>query len=403
MNEKVFSRSLMNIILVICLFMVALLPTSSNGELFKLNHEIFVWSVSVIVVIVVGLINKVKYRNMIIFFAFLLSYMMIITLVAQKNFNNYHISLARIAPMIVLVYISFIEINYIPKISFMEKLLHFFCILCIIWNLGIIFNSDKITNFTLNNYNQYYDMATVYSITLSHKPVMSFGVHTYASYFYFIFFILSYYTYEKLHKPVFLFYSIMLTIFCLFLVSTTAIIFFIYMVLFIMYKLFKKYNVKRILALLLLIVLLTFIIGHNFSDLYDKLYKNITGGNNSFISRYSRDSIFTENFKVISSSMGIGFNIIDDLDLSYTDSGYIVYLTMGSIPLLIMIYYRIYKFLCTNVNSEYRKIFMLAVFLFEFALPASINYRFGFIMIFAICYLNALTAKTKELEESKDN
>lgn len=395
-SKSTSKKIIMNIISVICIFIFFLLPTSNNGEIIGVGRVIFVWSILSILVIIIGLVNEIKYTNMTIFYFLLLGYMIIVTLLAQKNFDLYHISLARIAPIVVLTYVSFIKIINIPSFSLMKNLLHFFCIICIIWNLGIMFNIDNIIKFTYNNYSQYVDTALYYSVLIGHKPVMSFGVHTYASYFYFIFFLLSYYTYEKLNKRIFLFYSIMLTIFCLFLVSTTSIIFFVAMVIFLIYKTLKKCNTKRALIILFFMVVLVFIIASNFNTLYEKLYKNITGGENSFISRYSNNSVFVENFKIISSSLGIGFNVIDELELGYSDSGYIVYLTMGSIPLLVMVYYRLYKFLDANINNKYKKAIMLIIFSFEFALPASTNYRFIVMILFVICYLNALTLKSNK-------
>jgi len=89
--------------------------------------------------------------------------------------------------------------------------------------------------------------------------------------------------------------------------------------------------------------------------------------------------------------MGIGFCIFDNMKIGYSDSGYIVYLTMGSFPLIIIIYTRLYNFLVRNINVRYIWFILFIIFSFELALPATYSYRFPFVIVFVIYYLNNLS------------
>lgn len=394
-NNYKNNNRFMEIISIISLLVFVFIPTSHLGIIYGVTHTICVWAISTILVIIVGRINKVDYSNLIIEQILVNLYMLIVTLIAQYKYDDYHVSLARIAPLIVLIYASHIKIIKIPSFTLMKKLLHFFCIVCIVINVSILLNNTPVIKFICNNYNQYFDLALHYSILVGHKPVMTFGVHTYAAYFYFIFFILCYYTYERTKENIFLLYSLFLCIFCFFLVSTTAIIFFCMMILFYIYKLSKKMNTKNLILLSVILISILCVVIFNYSDISKRLLKNFTGGENSFISRYSEQSVFLTNFEIITTSLGIGYNVIENMNVGYSDSGYVVYLTMGSIPLMIYVYYRIYQMLKMNIMEPYKKILIAIIFAFEVALPASFNYRFIFMLYFVVCYLNALSSSMK--------
>lgn len=378
----------MNLICLLCMFMFCFLPTSRGTHIKSLT--VFVWAVATVTVIFVGLINGIYETQMAMNMLFVLGYMSFVTIMAKFIFGQSHVSLYRIAPIVAVTFLSHVQLNKQASRGFMRFLLNLFSIICIIWNVGILSHFQPIVDFTYNNYNQYFPLAVFYSVHEQFKPVMTFGVHTYAAFYYLIFFLLCYYTYEYEEKIIYLVYSIFYTFFCLFLVSTTGVIYFVCMIIFLIYKQRNRFNIKSIIFLILLAAVFGLIIFKNFDYLYSKLFNNMTNGSNSFISRYSDESVFVENFKIITSSFGIGFNILDNVDVGYSDSGVVVYLTMGSIPLCLFMYRRIYGFICNNISSYYAIPLFIAIMSFEFALPATFVYRFVFMIIFVLCYYNTL-------------
>lgn len=99
------------------------------------------------------------------------------------------------------------------------------------------------------------------------------------------------------------------------------------------------------------------------------------------------------------SSFFIGFTIIDNLSLTYTDSGYMLYYSMGGLFFTICMYYLFYKFLKNNVKYQYKMLFFITM-MFEVALPVLIYSKFIYAMIFYVIYLNSLYAKQNNLLES---
>lgn len=396
MNLTINKRTFVpNILFCLSVFMFAFCPTSSNTVIYGLGRTIFIWAIASVLVTIYTLSGRINWGRLILSVGFCMTYMTIVTLLAQNQFGQYHVSLARIAPLVVLLVLFEARNERYPSFKLGLVLLNIFSICCIIWNLGIMLRVPAVQQFTYNNYNQYYELALFYSVMQNAKPVMSFGVHTYASFFYFIFFCLCYYTYEVTEKRRYLLYCIAYLGFTLFLVSTTAILFSAAMFTFLSYKLLKRKKRKDFAVLLFFLAVVVIILFQNFDFLYGKIYFNMTNGQNSFVSRYAKESVFTENAKIISSFLGIGFNILDDANLGYSDSGYVVYLTMGNLPLMLYIYRRLYQLLKFNIADKYFRMIAAVIFSFEFALPASFQQRFPFLIIFVIGYLNSLEAVEK--------
>lgn len=387
----------MGVSILIAVVVAIFLPTSNEKEIYGVDRLVFVWAILLFVIALIRINNHIDSRQAALSMLGINIYMLLVTIVAGIQFGGARFSLARIAPVIVLIYLFSLRIQNYPSYRFMKLLLNIVSITAIIWNISIMFEVQSVIDFTYNLFNQYYDLNGYYQLVVGHKPVMSFGVHTYAAYYYFLLFLLCFATYKFENKKLYLYYAVIYTIFNLFLVSTTAIIFFVMMAIFLAKEITRGMELKGFFLLMLISILLIVIVAMNFDVLYEKLYTNFTNGNNSFISRYSSDSVFTTNFKLITSSLGIGYNIVDGLDIGYSDSGYMVYMTMGNIPFTVAIYYFLYKFLYANLTI-YRKVIMIVVFSFEVALPATFNYRFSYMILFVICYLGALDTYTQEID-----
>lgn len=403
-KKKRYIKNLyINFLGIISLIMIVFRPTSRNNVIFGKEYIISIWIIGILFLLFVSILSNYKWKNLLSSYMFCIPYLIFVSIIAQLQYKESYISLARIVPILTLLYLVEIRLGNSRKVNrLIINLLDILCLISIVWNIGILLKNQEIINFTYNNYNQYFKTALFYSVIVDGKPVMSFGVHTYASYFYFLFFILSFYTYDVTLNVRYLAYCVFLMFFTLFLTSTTSTIFCILMLFFIVKKLMKSKNKFKYIILFLLGCILIFILSKYYGLIYNKLYSNITNGRNSFVSRYSSKSVFVDNAKVICTSLGIGFNIVKSLNLSYSDSGYVVLLTMGSFPLLICIYYKIYKFLKINIPCDYSKYIIIVIFLFEFAIPACLSIRFIFLTIFIILYLNNLK-KLKFIIERSNN
>lgn len=383
------NKTIVNIINVLIVLIAVYLPTSINTEIMGVSRLIVVWFALDLFILVFASINKFKVSQFVLSMIFINVYLFLISLLASTQFPETRISLARIAPIISLLFLFSLKIEVFPDYKIMRFLLNAISLTAIIWNVLLLAQNQFITNFSFNWFNQYYELNGYYQYVVYHKPVMSFGVHSYSAYFYFLFFVLCMVTYNKTNRRIYLVYSIFYIIFCVFLVSTTAFIFCIAMLAFLFIDLARRLTKWHLLALTVIVVVFFIVIYSNFDEIYQKLYINMTNGGNGFISRYSKNSVFSENFEVITSSLGIGYNIVDALDLGYSDSGFIVYLTMGNIPFAFAIYYLLVRFLNNNIPF-YKKTLTLLILSFEVALPATFNYRFSYMILFVIFYMGAL-------------
>lgn len=379
---------------IVCLIMFAFLPTSNNSNIYGINWVVFVWGIVFIVVLTIYFKNTTSHnKTLVVLLAFII-YMLIITLSTINSDLDARISLARIIPLVLLVIMYSVKIEPSSTFSLMTKLLDIFFIVLIVWNSLILIDNSFIKSLTQNYYSQYYDLAIYYSM-LRNKPVMSFGVHTYAAYFYSLFFYLSYVTAKFTKKNKYYVYCIAATIFSFFLTSNTSLVYSIIMVFMLIRLFFKKPIFMFILLLLGIIVIV-----QSYDYLIERYTFMVTQSEISgFTARYiGENTVFSNNIKIIKSNYAIGFTIIENIDLRYSDSGYIVYLTMGNIPLLIAIYYMTFRFLKKNIPREFFAFIAFIIFSFELALPATFNYRYFFAMIFIIYYLQLL-----KIEQAKIN
>ncbi len=369
------------------LIMFAFMPTSNDGEIFGKYWSLSIWLLIFVFVLFVGFLNKLDSMLTVSGILFVLIYLGVITSYVLISNNYARFSLYRVAPVISLVFITSIKIKdnyYSPK--FFRRLLDVFFIVMFIWNTLILMESEFIKEFTINNYSQYYPKAILY-VFYYKKTVMSFGVHTWASYFYLIMFYLSYVTAVKTNKIRFYVYCVIAFLFTVFLTSNSSLVYGTIMAIMLLWLLRKKTIILFLLTGVIALVLVNY-----WDTIWDRYLIYINSDTNGLVSRYlGKETSLANNFKIILSSLGIGFTILDNSKIGFSDSGYIIYLTMGSFPLLIYIYVSIYNFLVRNIIRKYVWFILFIIFSFEFALPATYSYRFPFVIIFIIFYLKSLS------------
>lgn len=388
------------LLVITSVVMFAYFPTSSNEILFELYYPYLVigtWLFTAIIIVILLIHNSISTRVMIIT-SVLFIYMIIVTLISSGDDTNF--SIATLVPVICVLALFNIKFKYIVAYNVMKTFLEILIISVIVWNILLILRIDMINEFTVNNYSQFFEHATSSSISL-YKPIMSFGVHTFASFFYLIIFTLIYFTIKthtvKIRR--FYFYLLTLLLFNILLTSSSSLVFSIIMLIMI-YNLSEK-TITKISIGIVVIFLIVFLSN---TELFPKYMQMIYSKTNGIIPRYQDASIFDGNFHMLSKFfLGIGFNIAQNYDVRFTDSGYIVYFTMGNIFFMIGIYYLFYNFLNTNLKRNYKFYFLFFVLFFEIAIPILIYRKFFFILIFIIFYLQSLDEVTSINKARKTN
>jgi len=383
-NRHTGSNLFHYIIVIASLIMFAYVPTSKNRVMIDLKSIIILWAIALIIILVF-LLNNYLSKNSIFISFFLLSYMSIVTYIALNQNEEIRFSVARLTPVLSIILISTVVLKKSIPFGFMGKILDFFMITMIILNTGVILKIGLIQQFIINNYTQFHE-AAVPAQVFKQNPVMSFGVHSFASFFYMIIFLLCYFTLKKnFRNKKFYFYIFVLFVFNMLLKSTTSLIFSIIMLVLI-FKLISNVYFKSIIITSTIFILIFLIPAF----LIEGYQSNLSSDMHGFIPRYFSE-IYSDNFEFLSNNiLGLGFNISDKYNIYYTDSGYIVYFTMGNIIFVIGIYYLLYKLLKNNLKIEYKRYLFAMIMLFEFAIPNVIYFKFFFLLIFTLYYLKSL-------------
>jgi len=277
-NIKEFGRKL---IPLLALIMFTFIPTSHNSEIFGIIWTLTVWIIIVIYISYVGLFNRINYNLFIRGLVFIIIYVGSITIFTLIRNNDARLSIYRIAPVLSLIYLTSFKINdYKISQRYMRRLLDIFFIAMLIWNILILLGSDFIKEFTINNYSQYYEKALEYTFYYK-KTVMSFGVHTWASYFYIIMFYLSYVTAIRTGLMRFYIYCGFTVFFTVFLTSNSSLVYGIIMTIMLLWLLRKKPIV--LFSILGIIIIVIF---NMWETLWER-YKFITQSDtNGLIARY---------------------------------------------------------------------------------------------------------------------
>jgi len=323
----------------------------------------------------------------------------IITLISSISDSNSSFSLARVAPLCLFLLLSSMKIDI--KIS-MNRLFLFFdivIIIIIVCNILILMENNAIKSFIIDHYSQFYENATE-NMFIKKRPIFTFGVYTFASYFYSLFFLLSIYSFNITKKLKYKLYCYILLIFNILLASNFAILSSVFMTLVIFHTIVKNKNLIEILAFIILFLTVAIWIINN-KELINYYQESLFSNSNGIVGRYSSSGALMVNSKYLETHPNIGFNIIRNLKLAYTDSGYLVLRLMGGWILLLPYYYLLYRFMKNNYKRTYI-IFLIITMAFESALPVSIYIKFAYAMLFCIIYLSSLKSKELLLIKSKE-
>lgn len=376
-----------NIVLVlISILIFFIFPTSNSGVRYSVNQEILSWSFLSVCIVWFLITNSIRYKNTMIVL-FMLTYMVISTVYANLN-SGFDISIARIAPVLCVSFLFIGEIKNEIPFSYFERSLHIMCLIMIVWNILTIMNNEKFIEFVINYYSQFYDFATEGQL-LKEKPVFTFGVHNVAAFFYIQFFLLCRFVYNYNRKKIFIFYMLFILVFTIMLRSTASFGFSIIMLLLLFFMTKKNLKIRILFLINMFVGIGVFIV----SPIFETYKMMLFGKKNGFIPRYfGKTTIFSNNMDILHKNiLGIGFTIPrGELKAYFADSGFLVYLTMGNVFFLIIMYYLFYKFIKNNIAKKYRRIFLFTVILFELSMPSFLYLKTIYFYLFAAFFYNSL-------------
>lgn len=263
----------------------------------------------------------------------------------------------------------------------------------IVFGVGVVLGISSVTEFLTSWYSQFYP-ELLPSMMALHKPVLTFATHSLAGFFTYLFFWLNWETYKRRPNRVSLTFALC-EFSLLFAVFSFTSLAFAALACAQITQWLWKHNRKVLLACAG--VLIAALLGAKgaLADIVDLAWQNreLAGAalnmeGNGLLARYGEGGALRETLNYLRDHpfQPLGFTF--PTFLMTGDSGIIQYLVRGSIPLLLLIYIGLYRFLRYNSPNRGYILTLFGIFLaFEVGFDALPYFRTLFLLPFLVVYL----------------
>ena len=263
----------------------------------------------------------------------------------------------------------------------------------IVLAIMLLLRIPLVTEFFLTHYASGYEELLPYMIEEG-KPVLMFGSHSVAGFFFYLLFYVTFQTFVVLGSKLNLVYALCYLGLLTSLSSFTSVVFAVVAILQIVihFQWHKSFLAGLIAsALILAAVLVVLPRVDAFDDLKADLVEVTQRQDNGLLGRYSSSGGLVGNLGYIAEHpfrpIGLGLS----WQLWYADSGPVEYILKGSFPLLITMYTGAFLFFYKNLRNKRRAIFLFLIFLgFEIGYSNLQYIRTQFFLPFLVVYLNGL-------------
>ena len=364
-------------------------PTSEGGIILEGNNVGYTYSyygIALLLSVLYLMTNEIN-RKRFAFALVLFTYMSFATFISVLNVGGVF-SFARLIYIVVPMLI--LSTDDIPRFKkkFILNAIEILTLIIIVWNFLLIARNATVMAFTKDTYSQFVSYTTSVFVD-NGRPVFTFGIYSYGAFFYaglFMFWYIASNEVKGYARTRYNAYMIILIIFQLLLRGSTALFLGAYM-LFMFLKTFGRHKYRFLLLPVFLIGGTYFIYIQNFD--WTRLL--IGNENNGFLSRYGF-KLFEENYRALKDTVfGIGYSVIRQYRIDYTDSGYVVLFTMGNVFLPIIMYYCLFKKIKHNTPQKVYIFIFILYMLFEFSLPGILYTKLALFMAFIIMAIRNIT------------
>jgi hypothetical protein len=257
----------------------------------------------------------------------------------------------------------------------------------------LLLRVPAVTDFFLAHYAMGYDELLPYMLAEG-KPVLMFGSHSIAGFFFYLLFYATFQTFVALKSRLNLVYAVCYLGLLTSLMSFTAVVCAAVATLqIVLHFQWHKSFLAGLTASALLLGAVVLVLPRidAFEGLKQDLIEVTQRQDNGLLGRYSSSGGLMGNLDYIAEHpfrpIGLGLS----RQLWYADSGPVEYVLKGSYPLLIAVYAGAFMFLYKNLRNPRRAIFLFLVFLgFEVGYSNLQYIRTQFFLPFLLVYLNGL-------------
>jgi hypothetical protein len=265
----------------------------------------------------------------------------------------------------------------------------------ILAGFAIIAGVQSVNDFIIAHYSTAYD-ELLPDMLAWHKPVLTFGSHSIAAFFLYLFFWVNLRAYKVKRNRLFLTFSVSYLFLMLFLLSVSALAFATVGSFQLAAHFWPAIRHKLAWACVALCAVLVAAVSWNHAislnssvDVFKEVLQNpdaglagrfLPGGTMAYDLQYLRQHPL--------SPVGTSFRE----GLMFGDNGPVEYMLRGSVPLLLLVYGGLFYFLRRNLISRFHAVFFfIAVVMFELGITTLVNFRAQCLFPVFVMFLNSLT------------
>jgi hypothetical protein len=263
--------------------------------------------------------------------------------------------------------------------------------------IGLVLNIPLIDQFFLTWYNDFYPDLLNNMVVWYDKPVLTFGSHSIAGLFLFLFMYVNHQAFLNTQKRNYLICALIYVALLWFLQSVTSLLLCAAAIIYILYTFRPRTHVSlwRWIMVILVLVISTSLMFQKLTTSLNEIntlaYEIFTSPQGGFLGRFSANGNLINNFHFFNESWYRPAGFRTSEDLFFGDSGPVEYMLRGSFALLFAVYMGLYLFLRNNLRSRRQALFLFATILItEVGFTHLKYFRLVGFLPFVVVYLNSL-------------
>jgi hypothetical protein len=298
------------------------------------------------------------------------------------------------AVLSVLLITNLREVRFPPYLFYLCMLVN---ILNILAGVAILAGSDLAKQILVTHYSVYYP-ELVPNMLLFRKPVLTFGTHSIAAFFLYLFFYANLQTYRFRGKKLFLIFAFCYLFLTAALLSVSGLILATVGALQLFWFLWSAVRRRwfwggALLAVLGMMAGFQFLgsIVKNWADVSEGAKSILTSSGGGFLGRLASGGTLRDSIDYLRYHPFSPVGVADKEGLMFQDSGIVEYLLRGSVILVLLVYGGLFFFLRRSLLSKADAHWLFLVILgFELGFTALTNFRALYLLPFLVVYLNGL-------------
>jgi len=375
-------------LLVVALLLTGLLfPTSLNGVISK---ELYFSAGFLLIAMLSTLLfrkNGITSRTAIVNLVFINGLLILFTLTSPLR--DYAFGAALSYFLLSLVFCLNLRGIMLP--SFGRVVYTLLNGLILIAGFLVVVHYEPLNVFLLGNYAVFYE--DLLPLMLENgKPVLMFGSHSLAGFFFFILLVLNLKTYASKHGARFLIMPVAYLVLLFSLNSETGYCYGVVGLMYFIIVIGKTFAKILLTSIAVLIAIAICFENRNFRDyMISNIQTTAAYDMGGFEGRYSSKGTLSGNLQFISTHLLSPVGFTNSSGLMFGDSGPIEYLLRGSLPLLFAVYLGLWMYFRRNFARRRDAYQWFAIFLsFELAYSNLTYFRTLYLLPFVVVYVNTL-------------